>query len=92
MIEGAPEGDDDACAGELDAARVEIDQLQQALDSRLVIGQAEGIMMASLGVEPEQAIEYLKRVSSVTNRKVVDIAAEIAETKQLPELDVAVER
>lgn len=89
MIERTHENDDPGSeATALKEARVEIDQLQQALDSRLVIGRAEGIMLERLGVEPDRAIEYLKRVSSVTNRKVVDIAAEIVETKQLPEVDV----
>lgn len=68
-------------------AEQEIKQLQEALNSRLVIGQAEGILMASFGVDPDQAIAYLKRVSSVTNRKVIEIAAEIVETKQLPAVD-----
>ncbi|UFN46664.1 ANTAR domain-containing protein [Nocardioides okcheonensis] len=66
-----------------DAER-EIKQLQQAVESRTVIGQAEGILMERLGLDSCLAFEYLRRVSSHTNRKVIDIATEIAETRELP--------
>ncbi|MBL0748332.1 ANTAR domain-containing protein [Nocardioides sp. G10] len=44
-----------------------------------MIGQAEGILMERLGVGPDEAFTYLRRVSSHTNRKLADIAADIAE-------------
>jgi AmiR/NasT family two-component response regulator len=72
---------------DLAAARTEIDHLHQALKSRLVIGQAEGICMERLGIDADQAFEFLKRVSSTSNRKLVEIAAEIAKTRGLPTLD-----
>jgi AmiR/NasT family two-component response regulator len=61
--------------------------LHEALDSRLVIGQAEGILMSRLDLDADQAFEYLKRLSSTSNRKLAQIAAEIAETRELPTLD-----
>jgi AmiR/NasT family two-component response regulator len=66
-------------------AEEEIRQLHRAVESRTVIGQAEGILMERLGVDSCQAFEYLRRVSSHLNRKVVDIATEIAETRELPQ-------
>jgi AmiR/NasT family two-component response regulator len=67
-----------------DAER-EIKQLQQAVESRTMIGQAEGILMERFGLNAAQAFDYLRRVSSHSNRKVVDIAARIVETGELPE-------
>ena len=72
-------------ADSLADAEREIKQLQQAVESRTVIGQAEGILMERLGLDSTQAFEYLRRVSSHTNRKLVDIAARIAETRELPD-------
>lgn len=50
-----------------------------------MIGQAEGILMERFGLNAAQAFDYLRRVSSHSNRKVVDIAARIVETGELPE-------
>ena len=59
------------------AAGREIEGMGAALQSRTVIGQAEGILMERLGVDVDQALAYLKRVSSHTNTKLVQVAAEI---------------
>ncbi|MCF6377893.1 GAF and ANTAR domain-containing protein [Nocardioides KLBMP 9356] len=66
------------------AAGREIDGMGVALQSRTVIGQAEGILMERLGVDVDQALAYLKRVSSQTNTKLVQVASEIVRTRQLP--------
>lgn len=68
------------------AAEREIDQLGLALDSRTIIGRAEGILMEQLGIDADQSFDYLRRVSSHTNRKLVDIAHEIARTRTLPDV------
>ncbi len=49
------------------AAGHEIEGMSAALQSRTVIGQAEGILMERLGVDSDQALAYLKRISSHTN-------------------------
>lgn len=64
----------------------EIDQLGLALHNRLTIGRAEGVLMERLGLGPDQAFDYLRRVSSHTNRKLADVASEIVETRRLPDL------
>lgn len=70
---------------EVDAAlRGEIEQLNRAIETRSVIGQAQGIVMARLDVDAEHALSFLKRLSSTSNRKLVDIATEIATTRRLP--------
>ena len=59
--------------------------MSAALQSRTVIGQAEGILMERLGVDSDQALAYLKRISSHTNTKLVQVAGDIVRTRQLPE-------
>ncbi len=85
MVEGGSNVDGNVA--DLAAARTEIDQLHQAMDSRLVIGQAEGICMERLGIDADQALRFLKRLSSTSNRKLIEIAAEIVETRELPKCD-----
>ena len=68
----------------LEAAVTEIDHLRVALDRRLVIGQAQGMLMERLGIDAGQAIDYLKRVSSQRNQKVFVIAEDIVRTRELP--------
>ena len=64
----------------------EIDQLGLALNTRLVIGQAQGVLMERLAIDTNQAFDYLRRVSSHSNRKLVDVADEIARTRKLPDV------
>ena len=64
----------------------EIDQLGLALNTRLVIGQAQGVLMERLAIDTNQAFDYLRRVSSYSNRKLVDVADEIARTRKLPDV------
>ena len=64
----------------------EIDQLGLALNTRLIIGRAQGVLMERLDIDADQAFDYLRRVSSHSNRKLVDIADEIARTRKLPDV------
>jgi GAF domain-containing protein len=54
-----------------------VTQLNQALESRSVIDQARGILMARKGGTADDAIATLKTRSQRENRKLGDIAAEI---------------
>ncbi|HXW44915.1 MAG TPA: GAF and ANTAR domain-containing protein [Streptosporangiaceae bacterium] len=51
--------------------------LQVALESRAVIEQAKGILVAEYGCHPEVAFKELSRISQSTNRKVRDIATDL---------------
>jgi GAF domain-containing protein len=51
--------------------------LQSALESRAVIEQAKGILVAEHGCDPELAFKELSRMSQNTNRKVRDISADL---------------
>lgn len=78
-----------ALAGHLSvviAAEREIDQLGLALHNRTIIGQAQGVLMERFDMDADQAFDYLRRVSSNSNRKVAAVASEIARTRQLPDL------
>ena len=67
------------------AAGRESDQLGRAVHNRTTIGQAQGILMERLDVDAAQAFDYLRRVSSTSNRKLVEVADGIARTRRLPE-------
>ena len=54
--------------------------LQQALLSRDVIGQAKGILMERLKITPEDAFDLLRRSSQHLNIKLRDVARGLAET------------
>jgi GAF domain-containing protein len=68
-------------------ARNLADNLQKALDSRAIIDQAKGILMERHKVTAEQAFEVLVRISMRTNRKLRDIADQLATTGELPSAD-----
>lgn len=55
--------------------------LQIALESRAVIEQAKGILVAEQGCDPESAFKELSKMSQNTNRKVREIAAELVASK-----------
>jgi hypothetical protein len=59
-------------------------QLHIALNSSRQIGTAIGILMARELITSEQAFSQLSRASQELNRKLRDIAAEVAETGALP--------
>ena len=53
------------------------EHLREALESRDVIGQAKGILMARRGCTPDGAFEALRKVSQHRNVKVRDIAEQV---------------
>ncbi|MEU4199978.1 ANTAR domain-containing protein [Streptomyces sp. NPDC045470] len=75
---GGPDGA--ARSGEetvVEQLRAENAQLRQALDSRPVIDQARGILMATESCTAEQAWDILRRTSQHTNTKVHEVAGEV---------------
>src|SRR5437588_8338709 len=58
--------------------------LEEALLSRDVIGQAKGILMERLHLTSDLAFEELRSVSQKYNRKVRELAADLAETGAWP--------
>jgi GAF domain-containing protein len=62
-----------------------VDGLQTALQSRHLIGVAQGILMAQYDMGLETAFEVLRRYSSHANVKLRDIAMQVVESRSLPE-------
>ncbi|GCD33953.1 ANTAR domain-containing protein [Streptomyces chrestomyceticus JCM 4735] len=61
----------------VDQLRAENAQLRRALDSRPVIDQARGILMATESCTAEQAWDILRQTSQHTNTKVNEVAGEV---------------
>lgn len=61
------------------------DTLLQALDTRTLIGQAQGILMERFDLDAEQSFAVLRRYSQESNRRIGEIVGEIVATRQLPE-------
>jgi GAF domain-containing protein len=62
---------------EIRVARELADQLQGALDSRIVIEQAKGILSGEYGITLDAAFEMLRAQSRNTNMNLSDIAAAV---------------
>ena len=62
-----------------------VDGLQTALQSRHLIGVAQGILMAQYDMGMETAFEVLRRYSSHANVKLRDVALRVVELRALPE-------
>jgi len=75
---------DDAKADVIRQLTDKVEGLEEALLSRDVIGQAKGILMERLHLTPDLAFEELRRESQSRNRKLRDLAAELAETGVWP--------
>lgn len=72
--------DDPTHPGTLAGSHERIDQLTEALQSREVIAQAKGIIMAKESCDAEEAFAVLRRISQHTHRKLRDVAAEIVDS------------
>lgn len=67
------------------AARERV-QLEQALSSRDVIGQAKGILMAQSHITADEAFDLLRRASQRLNRKLVSVAEDIVDKNKTADL------
>lgn len=62
----------------------QLEHTQRGLLHRDLIGQAKGILMERHKLSADQAFAALSQLSQDLNRKVVDIAADLADTGELP--------
>jgi hypothetical protein len=67
---------------QVDAAHQEVANLRRALDTRDLIGQAKGIVMADRQVTAEQAFDLLSAASQRLNVKLRDLAEEIVQARR----------
>lgn len=61
------------------SSRALADQMRQALESRALIEQAKGVLMAQLGIPAEEAFAALVDRSQRSNRKLRDLAQEVVD-------------
>jgi GAF domain-containing protein len=61
-------------------------QLQQALESRTVIGQATGMLMERFGLDADAAFGALRRISQNRNIKLHALAERLVTTGRVPEM------
>jgi hypothetical protein len=64
-------------------------QLWRAIDTRNLIGQAQGMLMTRYRLTAEQAFSVLRRYSQASNVRLAVLAEELTSTGQLPDLDRA---
>lgn len=67
------------------SASAQVRQLELALVSRDVIGQAKGVLMERHGIDAERAFEVLVRYSRSGNTKLRDVAEHLVATRSLPD-------
>jgi transcriptional regulator with GAF, ATPase, and Fis domain len=60
-------------------------QLQTALDRRMVIEQAKGILMAKEGIDAATAFQRLRTGARSTRRRMVDVAHDLTAGRPLPQ-------
>lgn len=64
-------------------------QLEQALESRIAIEQAKGVLIERFDVAPDHAFEILRRASRTQRRRIHLIAAEVIDSRDTPAVVLA---
>lgn len=65
--------------------QAELDGLRTAMNTRGVIEQAKGMLMAQRHIDADDAFDILVRLSQTTHRKLVDVARQLVESWKAPE-------
>jgi GAF domain-containing protein len=74
-------------AGESETRAQVIAQLEHALQHRVTIEQAKGMLMERDGLDPAAAFDRLRRAARAARRRVGEVAAEVVAGQDLPDLD-----
>ena len=59
-------------------------QLQEALDSRVTIEQAKGVLAERFGLDPDAAFDVLRRAARSNRVALHDLAASVAASRKTP--------
>lgn len=70
---------------ELQATRERVDQLERALQSRIVIEQAKGILRERFGWTVDEAFAVLRDAARRSRRRIHDVAAEVVGARSTPD-------
>ena len=70
----------------MDDLERQVETLGIALEHRTTIGKALGIIMERLDLDDQSAFDYLRRCSQVQNQKLYDLAHQIFETREMPDV------
>ncbi|KQY55649.1 hypothetical protein ASD11_14130 [Aeromicrobium sp. Root495] len=73
----------DQSAAVMAAMRAE-EGMRAALETRTVIGQAQGMLMERFGLDASQAFSVLRRFSQDNNIRLVDVAGQLVSTRAIP--------
>jgi transcriptional regulator with GAF, ATPase, and Fis domain len=65
-------------------AAQQIEQLNNAVSARTVIGQAQGILMERFDIDADRAFNVLRRVSQHQNLRLYRVAADLVDTRKTP--------
>ena len=63
-----------------------IEQLTVAVEHRTVIGMALGLLMERHDMCADEAFGRLRRVSSLQNRKLYEVARDFVQSRELPDV------
>ena len=75
-----PTADQAAVTARIESKALQLaDQMRQAMETRAVIEQAKGMLIATHGCTPDEAFQILSESSQRTNRKLRDLAAAMVE-------------
>jgi hypothetical protein len=91
LLAGAPGGDGkpiDVITNLLDMVQLlrnENEQLQGALESRIAIEQAKGVLAERYAIHPEEAFVLLRRAARSGRVKLHDLAGQVAQSRDTPE-------
>ena len=71
-------------------ARLELEngQLREALDSRIVIEQAKGVLAERYFLVPDQAFEAMRRAARSSGRRIHEVAREVVASTHTPTMVV----
>jgi hypothetical protein len=67
-----------------DALSARCSQLERALDSRVVIEQAKGVLMERLRIDPETAFHMLRQGARSNRTRIHDLAAAVVSSPVMP--------
>jgi AmiR/NasT family two-component response regulator len=68
----------------LTEVEAELNGLRVAMQTRAVIEQAKGMLMAQRGIDADAAFDVLVNLSQTTHRKLVEVASVLVDTWKAP--------